>query len=261
VEERLQAITKGLSEQVFKLPMELFEIREIFNQKIAVINVMEASDNTGLYPWNSGYFQGSTGGAITSITLVESYLQKGYEGEWIDGVKFLYEGDIIEFDHVYGLRLTQYRSKKHVMDQMNENDELLPGIILKSKFKSDNQREVAYELNGEFPANVMIYHNPYDSNYYATLYESPIRALEIEIGFTENLLPYVETFDWMIHIRNPELFVSELKAYDQEQYQQLMTTDYTELSVTFRAFSSWLLAESEFTNSMEYVKFIEKEEQ
>lgn len=261
MEERLQAITKGLSDQVFKLPMELLEIREIFNQKIAIVNVMETHDSTDLYPWNSGYFQGSTGSAITSITLIESYLQKGYEGDWIDGVKFLYEGDIIEFEHVYGLQQTQYRSKKYVLDQMKENDELLPGITLKSKFKSDNQREVVYDLEGEFPANVLIHHNSYDSNYFATLYESPIRSLEIEIGFTEKLLPYVETFDWKIRIRNPEIFVSELEAYDQELYQQLMTTDYTELSVTFRAFSSWLLAESKFLSSMEYVKFIEREEQ
>jgi hypothetical protein len=263
VEERLQAITKGLSDQVFKLPMELLEIRRVFNQNIAIINVMESRDGSDLYPWNSGYFQGSTGGAITSITLMESYLQKSYEGDWIDGVKFLYEGEIIEFEHVFALQQTQYRSKAYVMDLLNENDELLPGITLKSKFKSDDLREVTYVLEGEFPANVLIYYNSDDAyypKYYVMLYESPLRALEIEINFNDKLIPYIESFDWMIDIRNPDVLESELKAYDQKLYQELVETGYTELSLIFRAFSSWLIAESEYSSSMEFVNFFKKDE-
>ncbi|MCD4711660.1 MAG: hypothetical protein K8R73_00110 [Clostridiales bacterium] len=260
VEDRLLAITKGLSDQIFKLPMELLEIREIFNQKIAIVNVMETRDSPDLYPWNTGYFQGSTGGAITSITLVESYLQNGYEGEWIDGVKFLYEGETIEFEHVFGLQQTQYRSIKYVLDQLDENDELLPGIILKSKFKSEDLREVAYELEGEFPANVLMDYNSENSTVHAMIFESPLRALEIEIPFTDKLIPYKESFDWMIHIQNPEVFQSELKAYDQKLYQELLDTGSIELSLTFSSFSSWLIAESEYSSSMEFVEFIERAE-
>ena len=47
------------------------------------------------------FFQGSAGGTNTTITLRESFLQPGYEGPWINGVIFLYQGEPIgEWDHI-----------------------------------------------------------------------------------------------------------------------------------------------------------------
>lgn len=46
------------------------------------------------------YFQGSYGGQHTAITLRETLLQPGYQGKWIDGIVFYYQGEPIEiWDH------------------------------------------------------------------------------------------------------------------------------------------------------------------
>ena len=48
------------------------------------------------------YFQGSSGGQNTTFILEESILQKSYQGDWIDGVVFFYQGDSIGlWDHLY----------------------------------------------------------------------------------------------------------------------------------------------------------------
>ena len=45
--------------------------------------------------WRYLYFQGSTGGQFTSYSLRMTFLQPGYSGEWIDAVRFYYEGQPI----------------------------------------------------------------------------------------------------------------------------------------------------------------------
>ena len=51
--------------------------------------------------WSSGYFQGSTGGNATVTKLIRTFLQEDFEGEWVDGVKFLYNNDDTNnFEHI-----------------------------------------------------------------------------------------------------------------------------------------------------------------
>jgi hypothetical protein len=53
--------------------------------------------------WRTNYFQGSAGGMITSKTLAYTLLQPEFQGEWIEGVTFQYQGEPIEegdWDHI-----------------------------------------------------------------------------------------------------------------------------------------------------------------
>ena len=93
------------------------EIKDIEGKSVAVINLRESPINEEIagpeemigHSWATYYFQGSTGGVLTSIKLVETFLQRDYRGPWIDGVQFLYEGNQIDFEHVEGLREINYR--------------------------------------------------------------------------------------------------------------------------------------------------------
>lgn len=109
LEEKLTMIAEELSQLQFEgIGIEVAKIEEQDGKKIATVNLTEVSD-PGEANWKSGYFQGSTGGIITTVSLEETFLQRDYQGEWIDGVKFLYEGQEIQFDHVESLREISYR--------------------------------------------------------------------------------------------------------------------------------------------------------
>lgn len=108
VQEVLEAMAEEISKQVFEgLPIEIEGIENIDGKKIAVINLVE-NENLDI-GWANNYLQGSTGAAITSLTLTETFLQKTYEGDWIDGIKILYQGEAPEFDHMPELGQVIYR--------------------------------------------------------------------------------------------------------------------------------------------------------
>lgn len=118
LEEKLSTIANKLSQYCFNgLPIEVLEIEKVEGKKIAIIDLKELSFNQGIdeytkfigSTWKTYYFQGTTGGAITSKQLVDTFLQKGYQGEWIEGVQFLYEGEIIDYEHVFGLSDIHWR--------------------------------------------------------------------------------------------------------------------------------------------------------
>ena len=121
VKNKLDALAKALSEVYFnKLSIEVSEITEIDGKKIAVINLKESEENEKIndqsqfkgISWARNYFQGSCGGTTTSICLIETFLQKDYEGQWIDGVKFLYDNSnvkITNFEHIPSLGEVSYR--------------------------------------------------------------------------------------------------------------------------------------------------------
>jgi predicted nuclease with TOPRIM domain len=119
LKNKLDALAKALSVVQFNnLPIEVSEISEIDGKKIAVINLKESEENQKIrdvlkfkgYSWATGYFQGSTGGTMTSVSLIETFLQKDYEGQWIDGVKFLYNNLVIDtFQHIESLNKISYR--------------------------------------------------------------------------------------------------------------------------------------------------------
>lgn len=112
IKEKLDNIASEVSKYSFSnLPIEVLRIDNIDGKKIAIINLKESSENEKIENWNEmkgdtwvkGYFQGSSGGSSTYNTLINSFIQKEYEGHWVDGVKFLYNNDNKNFIHAEGL--------------------------------------------------------------------------------------------------------------------------------------------------------------
>ena len=59
-------------------------------------------DSLGHYRSWYEFFQGSLGGGQTTIILIESALQKQFNGDWADAAEFSYQNEKIgEWDHVY----------------------------------------------------------------------------------------------------------------------------------------------------------------
>ncbi len=110
LEEKLMLIATNLSQSQFEgLPIEVKGIEEIEGKKIAVINLREneAANKT----WMNYLNAGSAGSRITLVTFEESFLQRDLEGEWIDGIKIIREGEEIEeMDHFPGTQII-YRKK------------------------------------------------------------------------------------------------------------------------------------------------------
>ena len=117
LKDKLTILANALSKKAFSgLPITLTEIKESNGKKIAIFDLNELGDNVGNTPisqykginWYNNYFSGSTGGDITQYTLINNLLQRGYSGEWINGVEFTYKGSKIEFDHVPDLGETNF---------------------------------------------------------------------------------------------------------------------------------------------------------
>jgi uncharacterized protein YneF (UPF0154 family) len=113
---QLATMAKALSRHCFSyLPIEVQGIQEYDGKKVAVVNLKESEGfkTTEIWygaSWAQGFFQGSAGGASTSITLIESFLQRDNPMPWIDGVVFLYEEQSIrQFEHVATLEKTVFR--------------------------------------------------------------------------------------------------------------------------------------------------------
>jgi len=108
LEDKLKALSKEISEKKFdKLPIDVKSIDTVKGKKVATINLTDSSTQKWVPK-----FQGSTGGTVTANTLIENFLQSNNKsrGEWIDGVKFLYNNNPIEYEHVADLSTTQYRN-------------------------------------------------------------------------------------------------------------------------------------------------------
>ena len=108
LEDKLKELSKAISEKKFdKLPIEVKSIDTVNGKKVATINLADSSTSKWVPK-----FQGSTGGSVTSNTLIENFLQSNNKskGDWIDGVKFLYNNQPIEYDHVSDLSTIQYRN-------------------------------------------------------------------------------------------------------------------------------------------------------
>jgi hypothetical protein len=108
LEDKLKELSKAVSEKKFdKLSIEVKSIDTVNGKKVATINLADSGTNKWVPK-----FQGSTGGSVTANTLIENFLQSNNKskGEWIDGVKFLYNNETIEYDHVSDLSTIQYRN-------------------------------------------------------------------------------------------------------------------------------------------------------
>ena len=120
--EKLKIVAHKLSRFKFDyLPIEVLKIKSQNSNKIVVVNLRENNWNQNIdwsnphflngnagITWRAHHFQGSAGGHFTTITLTETFLQKEYKGDWIDGIIFLYENEPIRADHVF-LSGTIYR--------------------------------------------------------------------------------------------------------------------------------------------------------
>jgi hypothetical protein len=134
--EKLRLLASTLSRVRFgNLPIEIVGIDERDGKTIATVNLLESDRNRDLRTeqkrlWQAGmkaradslyakmdraswltlFFQGSTGGGCTTRMLVRTFLHQDYDGVWIDGVDFWYEGEPIsqEWDHI-SLSGTKYR--------------------------------------------------------------------------------------------------------------------------------------------------------
>lgn len=103
LKDKLQLAANETSKRYFAgLPIEVKSISTTANGQIAIVNLKESSENEKA--WNKNFFQGSTGGSMTSALLKENLLQRKYEGKWIDGIQFTYEGGKIEYQHVEELQ-------------------------------------------------------------------------------------------------------------------------------------------------------------
>jgi hypothetical protein len=91
---QLAVMAKALSRHCFSyLPIEVQGVQEYNDKKVAIINLkefegFEKGKSWSGASWAHGFFQGSAGGSSTSITLIESFLQRDNPMPWIDGVVF-----------------------------------------------------------------------------------------------------------------------------------------------------------------------------
>ena len=108
LKDKLTQLAESVSDNNFDgLPIEIKSIDTVDGKKIATINLTDSGNKTWVQK-----FQGSTGGQVTANTLIENFLQTNNKSntEWIDGVKFLYNNEAIEYDHVSDLSNIQYRN-------------------------------------------------------------------------------------------------------------------------------------------------------
>jgi hypothetical protein len=108
LQDKLKELAKVLSAKKFdNLGIEVKSIDTVNGKKVATINLTDANNKKWVPK-----FQGSTGGAVTANTLIENFLQSNNKsrGEWVDGVKFLYNNESIEYEHVADLSTVKYRN-------------------------------------------------------------------------------------------------------------------------------------------------------
>lgn len=97
LEEKLKKVSETLSKENFDGRKIIFkEIKKENGNKIAYFDLVDTNEQDSWYP----YFQGSYGAFSTKLSIVESLLQRDYEGKWIDGINLSYNGKYEEFDHI-----------------------------------------------------------------------------------------------------------------------------------------------------------------
>ena len=109
VEERFRYFLNEFSRARYKgRKMELASIDTLDGKMIATINLADPPD-VSYGPWY-GSFQGGTGGYVTTLTLIETILQRDYKGDWIDACTFTYNSKSLrEMDHVPDLSYITWR--------------------------------------------------------------------------------------------------------------------------------------------------------
>lgn len=104
--DRIQLFADKVSQFEFKhRPITVMGIELRDGKQIATIDLHDSQPlpNTDDASWYAR-FQGSTGGIITETVLTKSFLQDEYQGQWIDGIEFLYNGKPFyedQWDHIH----------------------------------------------------------------------------------------------------------------------------------------------------------------
>ena len=93
LEEKLSDLCIYMQKEYFQEGEAKIFFEYINNNGIAIINLVNKK------AWDR-HFQGSTKGAVSKATIVETLLQRQYKGEWIKGIKVLVDGKSDnDFDH------------------------------------------------------------------------------------------------------------------------------------------------------------------
>lgn len=101
VDKKIEVVCQRLGQLVFGWGrVQLMRIDTVDGRSIAEIDLV--GDSIG-EPWSRHYFQGSTGGGYTTITLRRAFLQDTYHGSWVNGVRFHLNGEPIQdvWDHIF----------------------------------------------------------------------------------------------------------------------------------------------------------------
>lgn len=97
LEKKIEFLTKKLSEENFEgKNIKFTGIKEEKGEKIAYFDLTDTNEKDSWFP----YFQGSFGAFTTKLSIIETLLQRDFEGKWIDGIKLTYNGKFQEFDHI-----------------------------------------------------------------------------------------------------------------------------------------------------------------
>ena len=103
--DRIQLLANKISRLKFgRRPITVVKIDLRQHKKIAIIDLHDREVPLSEHGTWYYSFQGTAGGISSWITLTKSFLQKDYQGEWIDGVEFLYNGKQFtndQWDHIH----------------------------------------------------------------------------------------------------------------------------------------------------------------
>jgi len=104
IRKKAELLAQFISGRYFAgLSVDILSIDTIGEESCLNINLIENKnfDPAKIPSWHQ-YFQGTTGGSWTSNVLISNFLQKQYKGDWIDRIRFYYQGEEIgEWDHVW----------------------------------------------------------------------------------------------------------------------------------------------------------------
>jgi hypothetical protein len=104
IREKAEILAQFVSGRYFNnLKISILSIDTIEGETCLNIDLIENKkfDPSKTPSWYQ-YFQGTTGGSRTSNILISNFLQSQYKGEWIDEIRFYYQGgEIEEWDHIW----------------------------------------------------------------------------------------------------------------------------------------------------------------
>lgn len=100
-DKKLSYLASKLSKKLFGgKHIELLEIKSEDGKEIAYFDLQDGDkDINSEKNWYSD-FQGSSGAKNTKDSIIETLLQKDLKGNWVDGIKLMYNSEFIELDHI-----------------------------------------------------------------------------------------------------------------------------------------------------------------